>query len=252
MSASFRRAPDARPRVYGHRGVRGPVPENTMRAFARARDEGADGIELDVRPTLDGEIVVHHDPDLRRTTGGFDSRHVADLSRAELARIDLGDGERIPTLAQVLEWIASTELLLNLEIKRDVPDRPKLVRAVARTLARASLARERCLVSSFDPFMLAPLALLLPGVTRALLFHAGQAHLHPWTWARYGPWQAVHPEHVMLSAPPQVRGRIVNAWTVNDPVRARALAALGVDGLITDRPADILRALRTARDHGAA
>jgi glycerophosphoryl diester phosphodiesterase len=131
---------------------------------------------------------------------------------------------------------------LNVEIKRDVPDRPTAVWAVARLLNRRRDLHARLLISSFDPFMLTPLNVLLPLVPKALLFHKGQVHLHPWTVAKLGPWQAAHPEHVLIHGPLQMK-RIVNTWTVNDPARARELAAFGVDGLITDAPAAILEAL---------
>jgi glycerophosphoryl diester phosphodiesterase len=231
------------PLIYGHRGVRGPVPENTMAAFQRAQQEGADGIELDVRQAASGEVVVFHDEDLRRMTKGFDSRAVASLSLRALRQIDLGGGERIPTLQDVIDWIAPTDLLLNVEIKRDVPNRTALVFAVARLL-RAQL-KGRLIISSFDPFMLTPLALLLPRVPLAILFHAGQERHNPWRWARSGLWQAAHPEFVMATADniASLKGRICNAWTVNDPTSARALAAAGIDGLITDQPGAIRAAV---------
>jgi len=239
MSA-FRRSKGQRPLIHGHRGVRGPVVENTMRSFAHAKEEGADGLELDVRLSKNGEVMVFHDPTLTRMTHGFDARDVATLSTQELALIDLGP-DRIPTLNDVLDWLAPTALLLNVEIKHDAPDRPALVWAVAKMLNKRRKLHERLLISSFDPFMLTPLNVLLPLIPKALLFHAGQAHLHPWTVAKFGPWQAAHPEHVMIDGPLHMR-RIVNAWTLNDVARAKQLAEWGVDGLITDSPALLLAA----------
>ncbi|MCC6809683.1 MAG: glycerophosphodiester phosphodiesterase [Deltaproteobacteria bacterium] len=232
--------------IYGHRGVRGEglPPENTMAAFIRAKDEGADGIELDVRQAASGEVVVFHDPTLRRMTSGFDSRALSALPLDELRRIDLS-GEPIPTLHDVLDWIEPTGLLLNVEMKRDLPSRTGLVIAVAKILRAHTGMRERLLVSSFDPVMLAGLAPLLPRIPRGLLFHAGQAAYKPWRYARHGPWQAAHPEHVMVSDEEMKlsRDRIVNAWTVNDAGAAQRLDAMGVDGIISDRPGAIRAAL---------
>ena len=230
------------PLIYGHRGVRGPLPENTMAAFMRAHQEGADGVELDVRQAATGEVVVFHDEDLRRMTQGFDSRAVGALSLAELKQIDLGGGERIPTLQEVIDWIEPTGMLLNVEIKRDVPSRTALVLAVAKLL-RGQL-KGRLILSSFDPFMLTPLALLLSGIPRAILFHEGQARHNPWRWARSGLWQAAHPEHTRANAETiaSLGSRICNAWTVNDASAARRLSAAGIDGLITDQ----LGAIRAA------
>jgi glycerophosphoryl diester phosphodiesterase len=238
----FRRG--ALPLIYGHRGVRGPAsetpPENTMPAFERAFDELADGIELDVRQASTGEIVVFHDPTLRRMTMGFDSRNVADLSWDELRRIDIGD--RIPLLSDVLDWLGPTNMLLNVELKRDLPSRTGLVLAVASLLRKRKALAERLIISSFDPVMLAPLNVLLPNVPLGFLFHKGQAEHDPWRWGQLLPFQALHPEYVMVSRE-RLDGKIVNAWTVNDEQAACDLAAMGVDGIITDRPGAIRKAL---------
>jgi glycerophosphoryl diester phosphodiesterase len=240
MSDAFRRR-SARPLIYGHRGVRGPVPENTMIAFERAKSEGADGIELDVRTTKDGRVVVFHDPELTRMTAGADARDVCDVMADELKRIDL-QGATAPSLEDVLDWITPTSLVLNVEMKRDVRNRTALVWAVGKALSRRPKLRERLLVSSFDPLMLQPLHVLLPFAPKAFLFHQGQAKHHAWEVARFGPWQAVHPEHVMIEGHVPTQ-RIVNTWTVNDPSRAQTLSLFGVDGLITDTPGALLAAV---------
>src|SRR5689334_23918619 len=117
----FRRQDGAPPFVYGHRGVRGEAPENTMAAFELARKYGVQGVELDVRPCRSGEVVVIHDPTLVRSTGGRDSRAVADLDLRELREADVGAGERVPLLTEVLDWARASKLCVNVEIKRDVP-----------------------------------------------------------------------------------------------------------------------------------
>lgn len=242
---SWRRNGAARPFVYGHRGVRGPLPENTLAAFARADDEGADGVELDVRLCRSGEVVVFHDPTLTRMTNGFDTREVAAMTLAELTQIDLGGGERIPTLVQVLDWIIPRPLRLNVEIKRDVPNRLALVSSVYRLLRGRFDGRlnGRLIISSFDPLMLMGFVPL--SVPLALIFHAGQERWHPWAWAASGPWTAAHPEAVMVHADDvermHKRGLSVNVWTVNTPEEARRLMALGVDGIISDTPGLLLQ-----------
>lgn len=234
--ASLVRRPGRPPLVWGHRGVRGPLPENTLAAFERARDEGAEGVELDVRLSHDGVVVVAHDPGLARVTSGADPRLVADLDAGELSRVDLGGGAGVPRLAEVLAWARPCGMLVNVEMKRDVPDRLALVRAVADLVAPV---RDRVVVSCFDPAMTA----LVPRLVRvrtAFLFHRGQSHLLPWTWVRMLRVDAAHPERTLAAAPDvaraRARGVAVNVWTVNDPVEVRDLVSLGVDGLITDRP----------------
>src|SRR6266536_5012531 len=103
-AGSFRRPEGAPPRVFGHRGVRGAAPENTMMAFELAADSGAQGVELDVRVCRSGELIVCHDPTLERVTGGRDARSVADLEWSLLSRVDVGSGQTMPLLGEVLGW----------------------------------------------------------------------------------------------------------------------------------------------------
>jgi len=236
--------------VVGHRGGCGEgwPSENTMEAFARAHAEGADAIELDVRVCIGGHVVVMHDPDLSRVTGGNDRRDVARLTPGLLARVALAvGGERVPMLDDVLDH-ARGRFAVNVEAKHDVPDRWLLARSLVRTLARHP--RVRVLVSSFDPALLAMLAMLAPHIGRAWLTYEAQQPWEP-VWSRLAaraPIAAVHLERTQ-AAPRLVTalknaGRRVGVWTVNDPREARDLVALGVDWLITDAPGAIGEAIR--------
>jgi glycerophosphoryl diester phosphodiesterase len=246
----FRRGEGARPLVFGHRGVRraeGPA-ENTLAAFAAAAREGADGVELDARLAASGELVVFHDATLARMTGGADTRALADLSFAELRRVELPGGERVPLVADALALAREAGIAVNVEIKHDAPDRAALVRAAARLLHVWDPAHA-VLVSSFDPAMLAGIRLTLPRVPVAQLVHKNRYSSVATRAAAFAA-DAVHIERVIASRPLidaiRRRGRIVDVWTVNSPVEARDLAALGVDGLITDVPGDVLAALGSA------
>jgi glycerophosphoryl diester phosphodiesterase len=246
-ATGFRRRDGEPPRVLGHRGVRGAAPENTMAAFELAARAGADGVELDVRLSRSGELVVCHDPTLERATRGSDVRRVADLDTAELAKIDVGDGQGVPLLSDVLAWAEGAGRAVNVEMKRDVPSRPEVVAATARLLRDRS-GRPAVIVSSFDPWMLAYLGLLLPAVPRGFLFAPDHAYLRSGWPATLLRAAAVHPERTLCS-PGRVEkwracGRLVHVWTVNDPGEARALAASGVDAIITDKPDVILDAVR--------
>ncbi len=102
--------------LVAHRGGIVPgYPENTLAAFRHAIENGADAIELDLRGTKDGRIVVMHDATVNRTTNGRGA--VAHSSLAELRSLDAGQGERIPTYEEVLELVSGTEVLLVLDIK---------------------------------------------------------------------------------------------------------------------------------------
>jgi glycerophosphoryl diester phosphodiesterase len=245
----------ARPLVIGHRGLRRDgLVENTLAAFAAAQDEGAEAIELDVRLCASGEAVVLHDPTLERLTAGADLRAAADLTLAELSRVELpgaglgpdGAPAHVSSLAEVLAFARERLLPVNIELKRDVPSRTAVVRAVARLLDRWD-ATHALLVSSFDPVMLAGLGALVPRVPRAILVHRTKWHL-----AHAGlavPLGAVAVNLARTLTRPELvrglkaRGLAVNVWTVNDPAEARDLAALGVDALITDAPGEVRAAL---------
>lgn len=219
-----------------------------MAAFELAAEQGADGIELDVRLAASGEVVVAHDPTLERVTGGADTRHVADLHPHELARVDVGGGQGIPRLTEVLAFARARRLRVNVELKRDVPHRMALVRATARLLRNLPDAPRWILVSSFDPLMLGAFALLLPEIPRAFLFEDDDRWLRS-GWPAY-PLRAaaLHPPrtwtHPAMLRDFKARGLAINVWTVNDPDEARDLAALGVDGLITDVPDVVIPAVR--------
>src|SRR6476646_5085030 len=132
-----------RPLVLGHRGASRVRPENTLAAFAAARAQGADGVELDARRTSDGRLVVHHDPHVE----GFGLIFGSDYATLRAARPD------IPTLVEALEECAG--MIVNVEIKclpwepdPDTPDRA-VVRAVLETV-RATSPVTDIIISSFD------------------------------------------------------------------------------------------------------
>lgn len=242
----------AAPLVLGHRGARHAAPENTHAAFELARQEGAAGVELDVRLVKTGEIVVLHDPTLTRVTQQADRRAVEQLSWAETQRADVGGGERVPLLRDVLDWAARHDLIVNVEVKSDVHRRRDLANGVIELLADHPYATRGVVLSSFDPRFVWRLARALPQLPSAFLFHTkspvarAAALVGAATFRRMGA-RAVHPEHVLVTAQRMAAWRsrqsLVGVWTVNDENRARELAKLGVDYVISDRPGAILSAL---------
>ena len=238
------------PRVFGHRGASSLAPENSLEAFARARDDGADGVELDVRLCATGEVLVFHDKDLRRL-GGRPERFDA-LSFAELRALKLTSGVMIPTLHEVFE-ACGPSMFVNVEIKTDhlwSPSLHRLLSALARTLATVANP-ERVILSSFNPLAVAATNLVMPHLARGLLFESDGP-----LWARAEKLipalrlQAVHPQNHLVTeasmARWKARGLAVNVWTVDDPGRLRTLAAFGVDGIITNNPAAARTALTNA------
>ena len=222
--------------VLGHRGASAHAVENTMPAFERARADGADGVELDVRLARDGQLVVFHDDDLRRLAGR--AERISDLDGAQIARVELAGGARIPRLEEVLE--ALNPLMVNVEIKPPGWRHAReVVRAVLRCVERAA-AMDRVLVSSFDAAVVALVRRTTP-LSTGLLFHARQRRplRRAWLAPILRP-HALHPEKVLVDGAAMQgwrrAGYAVNVWTVDDPAEVRRLARLGVDAIISNDP----------------
>lgn len=232
--------------IIGHRGMSSHYPENTLGAFEQALKQGAQAIELDVLLCASGEPVVIHDPMLERLSQGEDRRAVAELSLSELKRIKLGQDQHIPLLSEVLALARQRGAGVNIEIKRETPDRSKLIRAVAKLL-RVWDSSHPLLVSSFDPAMLAGFRIAAPDIPLAYLIHRTWWTDYALKLPKHLGVQAIHLERVI--AQPELvralknRGYIVNVWTVNSATEARDLSELGVDGIISDVPGKIKTAL---------
>jgi glycerophosphoryl diester phosphodiesterase len=234
-----------RPLIWAHRGASAEAPENTLAAFALARAQGADGIELDAQRCKSGEVVVIHDESLVRTTGV--AALVVETPWSVLRGLDASAwrgagfaGERVPLLSETLEGFPG---LVNVELKCDRADDRGLTREVVRVV-RAARAEERVLLSSFNPLCLLRARLLAPGIPRALLLETGQRWgLRSAVAAPLVGACAVHPEHV-LATPRRIarwgrRGYSVACWTVDDVAEAARLHRTGVSGIITNRPASM-------------
>jgi len=230
-----------RPLVLAHRGASADAVENTLAAFRRARADGADGVELDVMRCGTGEVVVFHDDDLERLGGrpGL----VRQMALAALRTVELGNargrGERIPLLDEALEELGP--LLVNVELKSSSSVRDDGLAAAVAAILRRHGTGARALVSSFDPLLLARFRLRAPEFATGLLFAHDQAL--PLRRALAAPLlrpTALHPERLLVDARRvrawHARGYALNVWTVDDPAELRLLAALGVDGIISNRP----------------
>ncbi len=217
-----------------HRGASGHEPENTLRAFRRAVEMGADMIELDVRCAGGGELVVIHDDELERTTGvqGF----VSETPLEELLRFDAGQGERIPLLEQVLETV-NGDAALNIEIKDSFAVKP-LAAFIARAAELPRWPLDRFLVSSFNHYDLWLMRALCPGIRLGAL-----AAVVPPEFAAFAremdAWSVnVEKSHV---AEPFVREAHerelkVLVYTVDEPDDMARMRALGVDGVFSNYP----------------
>jgi glycerophosphoryl diester phosphodiesterase len=227
-----------------HCGASAVAPPNTLAAFDKAIELGADGIEFDVHLSADGVPVVIHDFTVEATTDG--SGRVADLTLAQLKELDAGSsfapafaGEHIPTLQEVLEAVGG-QLLLNIELKTVSPRDHGLERAVIDQVKQHELS-DRVLLSSFNPFSLRRAKGIAPHIPTGLLYAPGMPLPLRRAWmASLVPHEARHPEHTMVDGRYMAWARRhdyrVHTWTVDDPNEMRHLIALGVDAIITNVP----------------
>lgn len=225
------------PLVYGHRGASADAPENTLAAFALARAQGADGVELDVRRCRDGDMALHHDAVLG------DGRRIVELTRADLP-------ESSCTLAEALD--VCEPMVVNIEIKNvpiDPDHDPECLladRVVALLHERGG--RDRVIVSSFGLATVDRVRAVDPSIPTGLLTFVDPIGPEAIELAARHWHQAIHPHVATVDAAyvalAHDHGLAVNVWTVDDPDRMRELASWGVDGIVTNVPAVAVAALR--------
>jgi glycerophosphoryl diester phosphodiesterase len=227
-----------RPAIIAHRGRHDQAPENSTDAMLAALEAGADAVETDVHATVDGVVVLHHDPYLSRQTGRRNSRgpRIADLLYSQLVGSRLADGSEIPRLEDVLQ-LAAGRAHVHVEIKAR-----GIERHVTECITRAS---QDASVHSFDHRIIRNCAGLAPAIPRGILLESQlvdllrvmrDAHARD-VWQQYSLIDGdlvnmVHSEG----------GRVV-AWTVNDAGVATELALLGVDAICTDDIEGVRQAL---------
>jgi glycerophosphoryl diester phosphodiesterase len=245
------------PLVIAHRGDSAHRPENTLASFASALALGADFVEFDVQLTRDGHVVVIHDPTLERTTDG--TGRVADHTLAELRRLSAGcpqrfgdayRGERIPTLSEVLGMLRD-RAVATIEIKHDAVTADAEGGIEAHTIAELRKAgmEKQAAVISFSRTALLRCRDLAPEIARGYLVLRGEVG-DVLRGARETASTVVLPEKGMLSAELRDRAREAGiklaTWVVDDPAELRALAVFDLYGIGSNRPGEMMDALRDA------
>jgi glycerophosphoryl diester phosphodiesterase len=232
-----------RPMNLAHRGARMLAPENTLAAFRKAQELGADGVELDVFRCLSGEVVVTHDDDLSIWTKakGF----VSSSPLALLKELDFGShfgsafsGEQIPTLQEVIDSLSKT-MFINIEIKTlSLKPAPEVL-AISDLISKNNLYN-RVIVSSFNPLVLHHLKKIAPKVSKGLLFEFRLPYYLKSFGSQVLKLQALHPSNNLVNEVFMLKAKqlhyLVNTWTVNEMDEMRRLIKLGVDTIITDYP----------------
>lgn len=216
-----------------------------MRAFELAIEHGADGVEVDVRMTSDGALRIAHDEELHFEAVP-QALKLGQLASSQIDKLLLPGGHRVPTLRGVLEFQARTGCLVNVELKGDVANGAWMCEQAAREIRVHG--GNGLVLSSFSPLIVKRLSTLLPEIPTALLFDKDQTLMQ--RLLPLGPLGAVgaHPEDVSVTSEMVSRikkkGAFIGVWTVNDGRRAKVLAEMGVDVLISDDPGAIVRSFR--------
>jgi glycerophosphoryl diester phosphodiesterase len=241
-----------KPRLFGHRGASGTMPENTLGSFSEALAGGVDRLELDVHLTSDEEIIVLHDEDLDRTTDGRGP--AARLRLSEIRELDAGyqfestDGGhpfrgrkmRIPTFAEVLAHFPTVPLNIELKV-----DEPALVSAMKRLLERHD-AVSRVLLAAEKQSLMERIRTAMPDVLTGMCMHevleflgnGGNDGYRARGFAlqipvSYAGIPIITPQFVKVAHTANLE---VHAWVINDEAEMRQLVDMGVDGIMTDFP----------------
>jgi Glycerophosphoryl diester phosphodiesterase len=236
----------AKPKVWAHRGASGwdvqYAPENTMSAFEKSVEMGADGIELDVQLTRDGEIVVIHDETIERVSDG--TGWVKDFTLQQLRKFNFSKIHPeygfvgIPTLAEFFEMMQGNSLYINIELKNGIIFYEGLEEKTA-ALARNMQMEERIIYSSFNHYSVQKIKKLAPKSKTGLLYTDGFIDVP--SYGKTLEVDALHPGNHLLGYSGFVEdckrlGLALHVWTVDVKTDMRKMCEWGVDAFITDCP----------------
>jgi glycerophosphoryl diester phosphodiesterase len=240
--------------IFAHRGFSAAFPENTMKAFIEAEKAGADGLEIDVQLTKDGEVVVIHDESVDRTTNG--TGFVKDLTYKELRKLDASyknkkclKKEPIPAFIELLEWLTTNRLICNVELKNGIFSYLGMEEKVV-SLIRHYKLEDRIILSSFNHYSIVYSYHLAPEIETAPLYSEGI--YMPWVYAKSIQSKGIHPK--LIAAPNEIiirameNGIAVRPYTVNKEKDMQRLLDIGCTAFITDDPLKALK-IKEKRPH---
>lgn len=229
-------------KVWAHRGASGYAPENSMEAFQIAVEMGADGIELDVQLTKDGEIVVIHDEFIQRVSNG--KGKVCDYTLSELRKFNFNKTHqefvfiKIPTLKEVLEFMKPTAKMVNIELKTGAIFYENIEKKVLDLVEELNM-QDQVIYSSFNHYTILNIQKLNPKAKTGFLYADGIIDIVK--YAKKHHVYALHPAFYNLQYKDFVKeakeaGIQINAWTINEEDYMEMACIMGVDAMITNYP----------------
>ncbi len=239
---------------FAHRGFSGEYPENTMLAFRKAIEAGAQGIELDVHFTKDKEVVIIHDETIDRTTDG--KGEVESFTYDELCKFNAYgrfegkyEFQKIPTLREYFELVKPVDgFLTNIELKTGINEYPGIEKAVLKIIDEFGL-RDRIIISSFNHFSVKRFKEIAPDVKCGFLEESRIIDFGAYA-KKYGV-EFIHPLYKCLTEDVfnevYSNGIGINTWTVNDENAVRYLVKNNVNAVIGNYPDMVSRVLKEFR-----
>ena len=221
--------------IVAHRGGAGLFPENTMIAFRKSKELGADAIECDIHATKDGNLVVIHDPDLKGTAGI--DEFISDLSLDEIRKIRLPSGEGIPELESVLREI---DMNFYVELKS-----PETVEPLVRLFDANPQFRKKCIIISFLHASLKLLKQKYPDLVVGALLPDSPDDSVSYAKSSGFTLLGFYFRNITKDTVDQCHrgGILVNVWTANTEEEISGAISIGVDSITTDRPDLVMKAL---------
>jgi glycerophosphoryl diester phosphodiesterase len=228
--------------VWAHRGASGYAPENTLEAFQKAIELNADGIELDVQMTKDGQLVIIHDETVNRVSDA--KGWVKDFTYEDINKLNVNKKfpeygpVKIPTLEEVYRLMKDTQLLINVELKNGIVFYENMEEKVMELTKKMGL-QERIVYSSFNHYSVMKLKKLDSAVKTGFLYEDG--YLDMPEYALKHEVEALHPALYNLQYPNFIKdckdkNIKVRAWTVNEVEYMKMLCEYEVSGMITNYP----------------
>ena len=247
------------PLLFGHRGCPKTAPENTLASFQKILDNNIPGVELDVQLCKTGEIIVLHDQNLKRTTG-FDAL-ASETDLQEIKKLDAGSwfnesfsGEKIPTLDEVFELLG-TNVYYDIEIKHKRRTHGELEIKLTEKINQWNF-QNRVIISSFNPIAILGIRESDPKLNTAIIYTKWKEL--PW-YLRKGGGKYICKPNILKPTRHQItpftmflnkkiEGYTVVTWTEDDPNKAEKYIKMGVDGIVSNVPENMLDMVRKRWD----